>query len=735
MQVPSGNEKIDVIDGTEEREKSMQLRTVSDYEVSSDPNCKREDERQQQSQITSKKSSLVPDAETETDEGGIDTGLHAQPKKKLRIDHGVIASECPSYDECPTDFIKNEALDVALTSLLEKLQATDSDAACRYAFLKEKLPNDVNSCTHYSYLEDIYDLVSEAEGVSAKNFLDELGQELIATTCERSLKERAFRCLGGNLQEFLTTLDGVHDVLQGDGEPERASFVCTTDPHGHLDLLIATERPAVALLLLGSLKAIAKRFYRVDATIDVSDDEPGHYRYRITLSTVTGKLSEEADTDDDADVVTSIGEGFSPSLLSRSASDLRMGVASFCKAFPWHFVMDRRLEMVQLGAGFMKLFAHDLQTLGFSVATYFEFRRPRAIALSFNEIVKRANTSFVLAICWPDGIAEERPAQGLELKGQMVYCPESDSILFVGSPFLDGLDGLTGRGLFISDIPLHDATRDVILVGEQARAQDGLRRRMDKLKSSIEEGNQAVDKEREKNVCLLHLIFPPDIAKRLWLGQTIEAKTHDDVTMLFSDIVGFTSICSTATPMMVINMLQDLYNQFDVFCGQLDVYKVETIGDAYCVASGLHKQSPTHAQQIAWMALKMLETCATHHTHDGKPIKMRIGLHTGTVLAGVVGKKMPRYCLFGHNVTIANKFESGSEPLKANTSPTTYECLIQTPGFSFMARPRSCLPRGFPANIPGTCHFLLGYRHPDLPESAALSEHVEAGVRDLGIFV
>jgi guanylate cyclase soluble subunit alpha len=61
--------------------------------------------------------------------------------------------------------------------------------------------------------------------------------------------------------------------------------------------------------------------------------------------------------------------------------------------------------------------------------------------------------------------------QGLELKGQMVFCPESDSILFVGSPFLDGLEGLTGRGLFISDIPLHDATRDVILVGEQARAQ------------------------------------------------------------------------------------------------------------------------------------------------------------------------------------------------------------------------------------------------------------------------
>lgn len=100
----------------------------------------------------------------------------------------------------------------------------------------------------------------------------------------------------------------------------------------------------------------------------------------------------------------------------------------------------------------------------------------------------------------------------------MVYCSESNSILFIGSPFIDGLDGLTCNNLFISDIPLHDATREVILVGEQTKAQDGLRRRMDKLKNSIEEGNAAVAKERKKNVSLLYLIFPAEIAESLWLG-------------------------------------------------------------------------------------------------------------------------------------------------------------------------------------------------------------------------
>jgi hypothetical protein len=76
------------------------------------------------------------------------------------------------------------------------------------------------------------------------------------------------------------------------------------------------------------------------------------------------------------------------------------------------------------------------------------------------------------------------------------------------------------------------------------------------------------------SLCSLHSFLT---AKSLFSGQPIEATTHDDVTMLFSDIVGFTSICSTATPLMVINMLQDLYNQFDVFCGQLDVYKVREV--------------------------------------------------------------------------------------------------------------------------------------------------------------
>ncbi|KAF5285335.1 hypothetical protein FQA39_LY04434 [Lamprigera yunnana] len=420
---------------------------------------------------------------------------------------------------------------------------------------------------------------SDKNDLDEKQFLDKLGQELIKTSCTEIL-ERALLCLGGDLKEFLTTLDGVHDVLQHQQVAEEteheAVFVCTIC-NDHLQLDFTTERQAVAYLLVGSLKAIAKKLYSTEAEITIiqSNQDSRDFRYEIKHLTVESPYYTDS---------------VLKNLYSPLVTDLQLGVPTFCKAFPWHFVMDRRLELVQLGSGFMRLFGCVLKTCGTTASTYFEFHRPRSITLSFNEIIKRANTPFVLAIRKPPEIGPF-PAEGLELKGQMVYCPESDSVLFIGSPFLDGLEGLTGSGLFISDIPLHDATRDVILVGEQARAQDGLRRRMDKLKSSIEEGNKEVDKERDKNVSLLHLIFPPNIAKRLWLGETIEAKTHEDVTMLFSDIVGFTSICSTTTPMTVINMLQNLYSHFDAFCGQLDVYKntITFLGGAFSKQSCKNK--------------------------------------------------------------------------------------------------------------------------------------------------
>ncbi|CAD5116358.1 DgyrCDS5257 [Dimorphilus gyrociliatus] len=420
-----------------------------------------------------------------------------------------------------------------------------------------------------------------------------------------------------------------------------------------------------------------------------------------------------------------------------SKLDYPIDMATMCEILPFHLMLNKDLLIEQLGSALSRILQlHDFQHQ-VHFAKYFSIVQPQIDMIIPQTIASNTNVPFEIQLRFgsqshlnfnsENGLAVV--AQKLKLKGQFLFVEECDSYLFLGSPVVAGLDQLIGNGIFISDVPIHDATRDVILVGEQSKAQDGLKKRMERLNAEVEEACKAVEVEKEKNVELLNLIFPENIAKELWLGNEVVPSNLEDVTMLFSDLVGFTSICSTATPFQVIRMLSALYTLCDAACEKLDIYKIETIGDAYCVAGGLHKTSKYHAQQICWMALEMLNAAGKVKTHDSRPIRMRIGVHSGPVMAGVVGKKMPRYCLFGNNVTLANKFESGSEAMKTNVSPTTYRLVENTKGFSFVPRRKEDLPKGFPAGE-GIGYFLQSYKHSTVSDESCIELHTEAAMKE-----
>ena len=163
---------------------------------------------------------------------------------------------------------------------------------------------------------------------------------------------------------------------------------------------------------------------------------------------------------------------------------------------------------------------------------------------------------------------------------------------------------------------------------------------------------------------LVKRMLPDKVAKALEAGQSVEPEYFDESTILFSDIVGFTSIASAFPPSEVMGMLDRLYTAFDALTTKHDVFKVETVGDAYMVVGGVPLPQDDHAVRIAKMALDMVEVAATIPVslvdESFGNIHIRVGMHSGPVVASVVGDLNPRYTLFGDTVNTASRMESTS---------------------------------------------------------------------------
>ncbi|XP_020567060.1 membrane guanylyl cyclase isoform X1 [Oryzias latipes] len=209
------------------------------------------------------------------------------------------------------------------------------------------------------------------------------------------------------------------------------------------------------------------------------------------------------------------------------------------------------------------------------------------------------------------------------------------------------------------------------------------------LEVLVAERTQDLTHEKQKTDRLLYSMLPKQVADDLRQGKPSQAQSYVSATVFFSDIVGFTQLSSSSTPYQVVDFLNKLYTTFDNIIDNYDVYKVETIGDAYMVVSGVPQENGIlHASEIASMALDLVGVCQTFRIPH-KPsmqLQIRAGIHSGPVVAGVVGTKMPRYCLFGDTVNTASRMESTSTALKIQCSSSTFYLLEEIGGYVLECR-------------------------------------------------
>ena len=186
---------------------------------------------------------------------------------------------------------------------------------------------------------------------------------------------------------------------------------------------------------------------------------------------------------------------------------------------------------------------------------------------------------------------------------------------------------------------------------------------------------QLLERERQRSEALLLNILPPAIALRLKADEQTIADGYEQVTVLFSDLVGFTPLSATVSPRELVAILDEIVRAFDTLCDEFGLEKIKTIGDAYMVAAGLPTPRPDHADAVAAFALRMCETLAAIEARHQRGLQLRVGVHTGPIVAGVIGHRKFAYDLWGDTVNVAARMESHGIPGRVQISAATREAL------------------------------------------------------------
>ena len=253
---------------------------------------------------------------------------------------------------------------------------------------------------------------------------------------------------------------------------------------------------------------------------------------------------------------------------------------------------------------------------------------------------------------------------------------------YCGMPLINR-DGYALGSFCVIDFEPHEITpaqrESVRRLAQQAVAQLELRRQLlerDALLRDLEKTRAAMESEQARSEELLRTIFPASIAAELKANRTVQPRHYDLATIMFADFTGFTRLTETTQPATLVQQLDQHFTRFDEIVARNRLETLKTIGDAYFCAGGLPEPNRTHPIDACLAALEIQSYLAAANRQREKlrmqPWKVRIGINTGPVVAGLVGKRRFTYDIWGDSVNVAQRLEAAAEPGRINISASTY---------------------------------------------------------------
>ncbi|CAH1787649.1 unnamed protein product [Owenia fusiformis] len=540
--------------------------------------------------------------------------------------------------------------------------------------------------THKRYPDSIITNLAESCSKVIKDrdkegFIEYFGKCFVEF-CSQYGYDKILRVSGRHFRDFLHGIDNLHETMRF-SYPRLQSpsfYVEKEDCYGCI-LHYRSRRIGFTGYVKGQIIQSAKKYYGLDVIIEIlqnqQTDQGCHVIYRLNFdNSAFRKRSEEKK-------------------CSISSPYTTLSSEVFFRVFPFCIVFNSSLVITHIGPNLVRLFSYS-ELIGYNISTRFGLRRPR-MDFTWEQVLRLQRVIFELESLIPlktsnlgknvspDSQSTKRreslSSNTLLLRGQMKYMADWNSVAFLCTPLLGDLEEMETKGLYINDLNMHDGSREMVLAGWQhaSRLEYSIEKQVDKS-TQIQDNLLKLDEWRKRGDTLLYSMIPKSIAIRLKNGEDPinTCEVFDEVTIMFSFLIGFNDICEKVSALDIIQCINSIITLFDNIVEKFDVFKVETLGDAcYMVAGGVPDHNPRHAPNVASLALELVDQVKTITDPSGinESLNLKIGMHTGPVVAGIVGRCTPQYCLFGDTVNTSSRMQSYSQADRIHVSDPCNTCL------------------------------------------------------------
>ncbi|CAH0674116.1 unnamed protein product [Spodoptera exigua] len=484
--------------------------------------------------------------------------------------------------------------------------------------------------------------------------------------------DKMIRATGRYFCTFLQSVDNIHQRMRFTFPRMRSPSMQLTRAHRHgAELVYSSGRTGFTHYLMGQLYEIAEDLFSLKLKVSVvKESMEGNYYVAV--------LRLEFDNSD-----------YVQSLMLRKSLPCPLPAVPatlLLQLFPFGVLLDRRMKILKAGERLVAAWGGPLSRLEKSaISEILRLRKPK-VPFTWDKVVCMQTMIFDLELLRyrSRNCAEVRRgsqgARSILLRGPIYLLEEIDALIFLCSPLFNDLDELHQAGIFLADMNGHGLSKEMLLQGWQHVSRlELLFEKAENRSLSLEKSCRLLDQWKKRGDQLLYSMIPKGIADHLRAGKDPMAacQAFENVTIIFC-AVQLAEAGTRADVMQTVAYMNDVYSRIDRLLDTHRVYKVETVGTVYMLVSGAPERRRAHAAAAASAALAISRAIPA----------LTIGIHTGPVVAGVLGLRLPRYCLVGDTVNTASRMQTSSEPGRVQISAIA---AAQLPAGRFRLRRRGLI--------------------------------------------